>query len=84
MVEPRLDLYPAVGALNSHASRTVGGERDGQRGKFVLWEGQQHRSVGIHLIGEVVATGDDLGGLSKEANGEIEGIDAEVKGYSTT
>jgi len=32
----------------------------------------------------VVATGDDLGGLSKKANGEIEGIDAEVKGYSTT
>lgn len=48
VVEPRLDLYPAVGALNSHASRTVGGERDGQRGEFVLWESQQHRSVGIH------------------------------------
>ena len=49
-----------------------------------LGEGQQHRSVGVHSVGEVVATGNDLGGLSKEMNGEVEGVDAEVEGRSTT
>ena len=84
MMEPPPNLDPAVSALNGHASRTFGGERDGRCGEFVPGEGQQHRSVGVHSVGEVVATGNDLGGLSKEMNGEVEGVDAEVEGRSTT